>query len=137
MELNLSLKEIYESFECEEFNKDLNKLDEIIEDIKRWCNKAVNNKENAKRNLENYIMKFTIYNDLSMKLFSFVNLTISADTQNKTALKYCDILERKFTELVESSTKFEKYISEIEDIDSILKDIRNGILLEIMMQAIF
>lgn len=120
MELNWSLKEIYESFECEEFNKDLNKLDEIIEDIKRWCNKAVNNKENAKRNLENYIMKFTIYNDLSMKLFSFVNLTISADTQNKTALKYCDILERKFTELVESSTKFEKYISEIEDIDSIL-----------------
>ena len=58
MELNWSLKEIYESFECEEFKKDLNKLDEIIEDIKRWCNKAVNNKENAKRNLENYIMKF-------------------------------------------------------------------------------
>lgn len=120
MELNWSLKEIYESFECEEFNNDINKLDEAIDDIKRWCNKAVNDKENAKKNLENYIMKFTIYNDLAMKLFSFVNLTISVDTKNKTALKYSDILERKFTELVESSTKFEKYISEIKDLDSIL-----------------
>lgn len=120
MELNWSLKEIYESFECEEFNNDINKLDEAIDDIKRWCNKAVNDKENAKKNLENYIMKLTIYNDLAMKLFSFVNLTISVDTKNKTALKYSDILERKFTELVESSTKFEKYISEIKDLDSIL-----------------
>ena len=120
MELNWSLKEIYPSFDSDEFKGDLKNLTELIENIKSWTNEVIKDNTNLAKKLEDYIEKFTSFEDLEMRLYSFVNLTISADTKNKQALRYSDILEKKLTELVESSTKLEKWISNIEDLDSII-----------------
>lgn len=120
MELNWSLKELYTSFKSKEFKDDLEKLTETIEEIKSWANEVVKDNENIGIKLENYIEKFTNFNNLAMKLFSFVNLTISANTKDKEALKYSDILEKKLTALVETSTKLERWISNIEDLDSVI-----------------
>lgn len=120
MELNWSLKELYRSFESKEFKNDIEKLTEDIEEIKSWANEVVKDNENIEINLENYIEKFTNFNNLAMKLFSFVNLTISANTKDKDALKYSDILEKKLTALVESSTKLERWISNMEDLDLVI-----------------
>ena len=120
MELNWSLKELYTSFKSKEFKDDIEKLTETIEEIKSWANEVVKDNENIEIKLENYIEKFTNFNNLAMKLFSFVNLTISANTKDKEALKYSDILEKKLTALVETSTKLERWISNIEDFDSVI-----------------
>lgn len=120
MELNWSLKELYPSFNSKEFKDDISNLSKIIEEIKIWANEVVRNNEDTILKLENYIEKFTKLNELSMKLSSFINLTISANTNDKEALKYSDILEKKLTEIVESSTKLERWISNIEDLDFII-----------------
>lgn len=120
MELNWSLKELYTSFKSKEFKDDLEKLTGTIEEIKSWANDVVKDNENIGIKLENYIEKFTNFNNLAMKLFSFVNLTISANTKDNEALKYSDILEKKLTALVETSTKLERWISNIEDLDSVI-----------------
>lgn len=117
MELNWSLKEIYEGFESNEFTTDLETLDRIIKDINVWVDFLPRDKEHQVENLENYIKKFTIFNDLRDKLSMFINLKLSVNTQDKVGLKYSDILEHKLTGIVESNTKIERYISSIKDID--------------------
>ncbi|AWK49782.1 oligoendopeptidase F [Clostridium beijerinckii] len=117
MELNWSLKEVYPSFDSYEFKNDLENLTEAIENINIWATDIVKDKENLVKNLEEYINKFTTITDLSSKLSIFINLSLSVNTKDKEALKYSDILEKKLTNLVESSVKLERYISKIENID--------------------
>ena len=52
MELNWSLKEIYPSFDSEEFKKDLENLTKVIEDINIWATDVVKDKENLVKKLE-------------------------------------------------------------------------------------
>ena len=120
MELNWSLKEIYSSFNSDEFKQDLINLTEIIESTNKWAADIVKDKENAVKKLEEYINKFTTITELSSKLNSFINLSLSVNTRDEDALKYSDILEKKLTNLVESSVKLERYISSIEDIGHII-----------------
>ena len=58
MELNWSLNEIYSAFNSNEFNKDLENLSEVIEDINIWATDIVKDKENLIEKLEVYINKF-------------------------------------------------------------------------------
>jgi len=120
MELNWSLKEIYKGFSSKEFKADLEQLTEVIEDINIWAVETIKDKDNLVKKLEDYISKFTTITELSNKLNIFINLSLSVNTKDKEALKYSDILEKKLTNLVESSAKLDKYISSIENIDSII-----------------
>lgn len=120
MELNWSLKEIYESFNSDEFKGDLANINDIIENINIWAIEAVKDKENLAKKLEEYIRKFTLVTEISSRLNAFINLSLSVNTKDKEALKYSDILEKRLTNLVKSSVKMERYISCIEDIDTII-----------------
>lgn len=122
MELNWSLKEIYQGFNSEEFKTDLQKLTNVIEDINIWAEDIIKDKDNLVKKLEDYISKFTVITELSNKLNIFINLSLSVNTKDKEALKYSDILEKKLTNLVESSAKLDKYISSIENIESIINE---------------
>lgn len=120
MELNWSLKEIYPSFDSDEFKQDLNKLTDIIEEINKWALEATKNKDNLVEKLEDYINKFTKVTDLSSRISIFINLSLSVNTKDKNALRYSDILEKKLTNLIGSSVKFERYISSIDGLDEII-----------------
>ena len=48
MELNWSLKEIYPSFESEEFKNDLDKLDQSIKSLNTWADEVVCEEGNVK-----------------------------------------------------------------------------------------
>ena len=120
MELNWSLKEIYSSFNSDEFKGDIEKLSDIIEDINKWATETVKDNENIVVKLEEYIERFSSFMVLATKLGSFIELVISVDTKDVEGLKYSDIFESKLTKIVEASTKIERWISNIEDIDSII-----------------
>ena len=120
MDFNWSLKEIYSAFNSDEFKKDLENLTLVIEDINIWATDVVKDNQNLVKKVEEYINKFTLVTEISSKLSIFVNLSLSVNTKDKEALKYSDILEKKLTNLVESSVKLERYISNIENIDSII-----------------
>lgn len=121
MELNWSLKEIYTSFDSKEFKDDVEKLTKTIEDIKFWTEKVISNNENLVSKLEEYINYFTSFTELANKLSIYINLSLSVNTKDKDALKYSDIIENKLTVIVEPSTKLQRWISKIEDIDGVIK----------------
>ncbi len=118
MNLNWSLKELYTSFECDEFKKDILKLKDMINEINDYSCEL--EKYSDIDNLESYIKKFTTFKDLSYKLSIYVNLSLSVNTKNTEALKYSDILDNELTEIVESETKIKRYISNIKNIDDLI-----------------
>ncbi len=120
MEFNWSLKEIYTSFESHEFKDDLVRVDKLIEDVNLWANNIVKDRKNLIEKLEEYINKYALIKDLSSKLGSFINFSLSVNTKDIDALKYSDILEKKLTNIVESSVKLERYISGIENINEVI-----------------
>ena len=121
MSLNWSLKELYVSFESEEFKIDMNRLTNKINEINIWADEVINSEENILEKLEDYIKKYSKLTELINKLGAFIQLSISVNTKNSVALKYSDILEKKLTNLVEASTKLERYISNINNIDDIIE----------------
>ena len=126
MNLNWSLKELYTSFECDEFKKDILKLKDMINEINDYSCEL--EKYSDIDNLESYIKKFTTFKDLSYKLSIYVNLSLSVNTKNTEALKYSDILDNELTEIVESETKIKRYISNIKNIDDLIN--KSGLLKE-------
>ncbi len=120
MEVCWSLMELYASFGSKEFKTDLEKLDGMIEDINEWV-KGINNFENKEVTyLEEYITKFSDFENLVSKLNTFIELNLSVNTKDKEGLKYSGILEKKLTLIVSASTKIEKWISKINRLEEII-----------------
>ena len=124
MELNWSLKELYSSFECNEFKEDLNKLDELIENFITTTNNIIDSTDSPDKLLENFISMNIELKTLARKLGSMVHLTLSVDTKNSTALKYDDILSSKISNLAESEAKITKWIGNLKDLDKIIQGSR-------------
>ena len=122
MNLNWSLKELYTSFNSEEFLEDMECLTEVIDEINKWTEIIVKDTDCAKVKLEGYVERFSVLADLITKIGSFIELCISVKTKDDEALKYSDILEKKLTKIVEAETKLNKWISSIENIDEVIKD---------------
>ena len=122
MNLNWSLKELYTSFNSEEFLDDLECLTEVTDEINKWTEIIVKDTDCAKVKLEGYVERFSVLADLITKIGSFIELSISVNTKDDEALKYSDILEKKLTKIVEAETKLNKWISSIENIDEVIKD---------------
>ena len=122
MNLNWSLKELYTSFNSEEFLEDMECLTEVIDEINKWTEIIIKDTDCAKVKLEGYVERFSVLADLITKIGSFIELSISVNTKDDEALKYSDILEKKLTKIVEAETKLNKWISSIENIDEVIKD---------------
>lgn len=120
MNLNWSLKELYLSFDSAEFKEDIENLSRLIDDINIWAVEVVKDGDNLVVKLEEYIKRFSNFTELASKLGAFIELSLSVNTKDVSALKYSDIFEKKLTKIVESSTKLKKWISCIRNLDSII-----------------
>lgn len=120
METTWSLKELYESFECEAFFKDVEKVDEIIKHYDTYAQSLSQTDESDIKKLENYLEFQIEMSNLFQRLFSFCSLTLSTNTSDETALKYSDILNEKTSHLASSEAIVNHYIGSLKNIDSLL-----------------
>ncbi len=120
MELNWSLKELYSSFECEEFKEDIKDFDKLTKKYIDICNNIIVSTDCPATLLESFILITEDVDTAYEKLGSMIGLTLSADTKNSTALKYDDILSTKISNLAESEAKITKWIGSLENIESII-----------------
>lgn len=121
MNLNWSLKELYPSFESEEFKIDMDKLTSKISEVNEWANEIIKDNNDILVKLEEYIKRYSKLTELISKIGSFIELSISVNTKDTEALRYSDIFEKKLTHMVEASTKLERYISTIDNIECIIE----------------
>lgn len=121
MGLNWSLKELYESFESENFKQDLIECVKYIESFSDWVNQVTENYDNVVSKLEDYINKISYQEKLFSKLFAFCELTLSVETSNKAALKNLESLEQKASSLAPGESKIRSWIGKIENLNSIVE----------------
>ncbi|MTK11745.1 MAG: M3 family oligoendopeptidase [Clostridiaceae bacterium] len=121
MSLNWSLKELYESFESENFKQDLSECVKYIESFSDWVDQVTENYDNVVSKLEDYINKISYQEKLFSKLFAFCELTLSVETSNKAALKNLESLEQKASSLAQGESKIKSWIGKIENLNSIVE----------------
>ncbi|MBI6875232.1 M3 family oligoendopeptidase [Clostridium aciditolerans] len=121
MSLNWSLKELYESFESENFKQDLIECVKYIESFSDWVNQVTKNYDNVVSKLEDYINKISYQEKLFSKLFAFCELTLSVETSNKAALKNLESLEQKASSLAPGESKIKSWIGKIENLNNIVE----------------
>lgn len=118
---NWSLKELYTSFQSEEFKNDMKKCDEYVAKYNEFANSLESYKD-LKVLLEEYINLNTNLGITFNKVFSFSSLTLSVDTNNTEAQKNIEIAEEKYSKIAEPSAKINKFIGAIENISEIIQD---------------
>jgi len=121
MELKWSLKELYESFESENFQNDLKACDTYIEDFNKWVYSTTKDYNDILIKLEKYIESISYRENLFSKLFAFSQLTLSVETNNKKALNSVELLEEKDSRIAEGDAKIKNWIGKITDLSSIIE----------------
>ena len=101
-----NLDELYLSFEDPQFSNDLKKVEETLESMSTFCERECNEK-----NLKEYLKIDNALSDLVEKLYSFMSLTMSANTQDKQAIKYSSVLENMLASFADRSARLEKWIA--------------------------
>ena len=82
----------------------------------------LNDTNDSKSILEEYI---SLYKDITIlvnKLFSYTSLTMSVDTKNEIALKNLNMIENKYSEIAAPLAKINKFIGSIENLKEIIEE---------------
>ena len=120
MTVRWNLDSLYKSFDSEEFQNDLKKLENLIEEINNWSDENLNNQTNAVEKLEK-IIEFNIeFRTLHSVMASFSRLSSSVDANNQQASMYMDKLQKMQSELTAPQVQFELWLAEMDDLEGVI-----------------
>ena len=115
-----SLDELYTSFESEEFKRDLEKNEKLIEGLKLWAKEKLTNNNNSAAVIEEYITLQNEFYSVATRLLNFSTLTLSVEAKNETALSITEQIEQKLTDLTEVDVDFQKWLGSIDNLEAII-----------------
>lgn len=118
--LRWDLSALYKSFDSEEFKNDFVKLEDTLKEMNEWAEKELSNSDNAKEKIEKYIEDIRSLNKLAYRIFSFAHLTLSVDSRNEKAKLNVNRFRNLSGDFTKLDVKFNKFIKEIKDLDSII-----------------
>ncbi len=118
MEYLWSLKDLYSSFDGDDFKKDMDSLDNVLEEYKQWVDKTILEDKNYARRLIEFIEIQTKWSKLALMLRLYSKLSYEVDTKNKQALKYLEIIQIKISSAAEWEAKINRWIGSIKNIDA-------------------
>ncbi|MDF2700284.1 MAG: pepF [Haloplasmataceae bacterium] len=108
------LSALYTSFESQEFQNDLKKVETNLQNYTNYVNENLNDYDEFDEKLA-YLIKFDQdFSLLVRKVSAFISLTRSADTTNEEANRYMAKLQMMLSEATAPSTKAEKFIGKFE-----------------------
>ena len=112
------LTPMYDSFESKAFTDDFDKLKPLAKKILD----CANSQGDPKAKILEYMKLSEEFADVSSKLHIYAELVTSTDSANKAANKYIELLEAIFVEMRPSSVIFQRWLGELSDFDSLIKD---------------
>lgn len=121
MGMRWNLDNLYTSFDSVSFNKDLKKLDDLIEQIINWVDNSLNDTIDAVEKISWWIEIENKLGHLYSRLSSYSALVFSVDSSNSRAKKYEELLDVKLTELTRPQTVFTRWLASLDNLDQLIK----------------
>lgn len=121
MDMRWNLDKLYKSFDSDQFNEDLKKVDSLIGSINTWSKENLNSSEKAVEKISWWIEKEVELGHLYSRLGSYAELRFSVDSSDTRARKYEEILDVKMTGLTKARTLFIKWISLVDNLGNLIE----------------
>lgn len=121
MDKTWSLKELYSSFEAEEFKEDMNNCKAFIDRLKAEVGDGLKSHGNEIQVIEEYLDNQIKLHNIFSKLMSFASLTLSVEAKNEKAIAVIESLENSITELTEVEVNFKKWLYDIKNINELVE----------------
>ncbi len=115
-----NLDALYPSFDSNEFQNALNRLEELIAEVTVLANESFQDFDNAGEKIKTYLE----LNDELISIFgrsaSFCQLTISVEAMNEEAKKYMNKIQGLGTKLTLPSTMFSKWLPNVPSLEEVI-----------------
>ncbi|HHH84854.1 MAG TPA: oligoendopeptidase F, partial [Firmicutes bacterium] len=112
------LTPLYSSFDSDSFHNDMDKLDQLIEDMARWT-EFQNSELSPEEIIEGYLSRSNVLRDHLSRLLSFASLTLSVETKNESAQAVMDRIMKKAVELRVPEVRFQRWLKEAGDLEEL------------------
>lgn len=119
MKENWDLSKLYTSYESEEFQRDFNSVDGLVEVANSFIPRFESN-EPVENVVSDYLQFEAKVNTLVRKVYGFISLSQSTNTTDQESGKYAVQMQKKLSGFTQSSTLFSKYIAKVEDVDALV-----------------
>lgn len=118
--MNWNLNNIYPSLQSKEFKEDTKLLENAIDNIFRWMDANLKNKENIESKISYFIEFKNKAEDLLSKLGPYSYLISSADTKNTLAMQTLNKMLTFEPRIISAEMEFQNWLLGINSIDNII-----------------
>lgn len=115
-----SLDVLYSGFDDEKFQKDLKKLDELIEEKNAFA--ATLGEKDPRTTAKEALLNTEKFRELFFTLMGYCSLRQSVDTNDVEAVSYYGRIIQKYNNAAKSSVAIDKYLGTLENIDEVIGD---------------
>ncbi|WDV45332.1 M3 family oligoendopeptidase [Clostridiaceae bacterium M8S5] len=120
MEMKWSLNELYSSFECTEFINDFEKCNELLGEFCDWSKSNLSVVTSPTGTIKKYLDLSKKLGDFFEKLYAFSSLSLSVNTKDENATKYCDKLQMMASNFTTPNVQFKKYLGKLDNLDEVI-----------------
>ena len=120
MRTEWNLDKLYLGFDSEDFQRDLQLFDQIVDEIVAMGD-AYDNDEQKVEKLRNYILISQRLQTLADRLIGFASLRQATDSTNLEALKVMNRLQTKATQIKFVEAKFCKWVGKLPNLEATLQ----------------
>lgn len=121
--LRWDLRALYTGFDAPELSRDLNHLEEIIQDFARWTEEHLT-EENPTAALEGYLSRASELRRLSSRLNAYTSLTLSVDSRHEEARRIQDRLQSLSGDMTKLTVRLIQYLKNLKDLQGVIAESR-------------
>jgi len=116
MQTRWNLDALYTGFDSPEYVRDFARFKEAVAEFNTWADENLQQSGGTAEKLTTFITKANEFAKLTL-LIHYVQLTMSVDANNTTAMKQCDVLFALYAGIAKPSAQLTSFIGRAEDLD--------------------
>ena len=122
MELRWDLEDLYTGFETDDFQSDLNEIDNKIAEINTWIENNLNQQQDKVEQIEEFIELLRDFRAKYSLLVKYAQLKLSVDANNNQAASYVEQLEKKESNLTKARVAFQKWLGGLDNLEEVIAE---------------
>lgn len=115
-----SLKELYESFDSQKYQDDLQSIKQLAVEVEEFAQKELTTIENSVEKCEKVIRYNEQVSYLIVKTATYASLVNAAQADNEQSLYYLNHVQELSNEFVKPNVAFQMFLKQIDDLDGVI-----------------